>query len=117
MQFNSEKPIYQQLFDLIQLDILEGKWPEGERIPSVRELAGSLEVNPGTVMRAYEQLQDIKILFNQRGRGLFVAADAKEIILMHQQKEMIEKEIPDFIKKMKQLQISLEEFVTQYNSG
>ncbi|MGE8291393.1 MAG: GntR family transcriptional regulator [Sphingobacterium sp.] len=115
MQFNSEKPIYQQLFDLIQLDILEGKWPEGGRVPSVRELAGNLEVNPGTVMRAYEQLQEEAILFNQRGRGLFVADNAKELILKNQQKEMIQKEIPQFVKKMKQLQISLEEFVTVFN--
>lgn len=115
MQFSSEKPIYQQLFDLIQLDILEGKWAEGGRVPSVRELAGSLEVNPGTVMRAYEQLQEEEILFNQRGRGLFVADNAKEIILKNQQKEMIQKEIPQFVKKMKQLQISLEEFVTIFN--
>lgn len=117
MLFTSDKPIYQQLVELIQLDILEGKWPEGERVPSVRELAGNLEVNPGTVMRAYEQLQEEQILFNLRGRGLFVADHAKAIILKNQQSHMILLEIPNFIKKMKQLNISVEEFIKQYNQS
>lgn len=115
MLFTSDKPIYQQLVELIQIDILENKWPEGERVPSVRELAGNLEVNPGTVMRAYEQLQEEQILFNLRGRGLFVAEHAKAIILKSQQRHMIELEMPNFIKKMKQLDISVQEFIKQYN--
>src|SRR5215469_16480111 len=76
MQFRESQPIYLQIADYVCEKILLKEWLPGQRIPSVRELAVQLEVNPNTVMRTYEFLQQESILFNQRGIGLFTADDA-----------------------------------------
>jgi DNA-binding transcriptional regulator YhcF (GntR family) len=76
MQFRETVSIYLQIADYICERILLREWKVDERIPSVRELAMQLEVNPNTVMRTYEFLQQQNIIYNQRGIGYFVAADA-----------------------------------------
>ena len=79
MEFDQHKPIYLQIADAIceRIDaicerILTGTWPEGERIPSVRECGISLEVNPNTVARSYDELSTEGIIHNKRGIGYFV---------------------------------------------
>ena len=74
MEFRETQSIYLQIADYVCEKILLKEWPPGERIPSVRELAIQLEVNPNTVMRTYEFLQNESIIFNQRGIGFFAAA-------------------------------------------
>ena len=76
MEFRQNRPIYLQIADLIADDILNGKWQPGARIPSVRELSVSVEVNPNTAMRAYAYLQDQGIIVNRRGIGYFAAQGA-----------------------------------------
>lgn len=56
MQFNDNQPIWLQIYDHACRAIVSGRWPERERIPSIRELAVTLQVNPNTVMRAYDKL-------------------------------------------------------------
>ncbi|HAF86725.1 MAG TPA: GntR family transcriptional regulator, partial [Sphaerochaeta sp.] len=73
MQFNNRSPIYLQIAQYIHGLITNSTWVEEERIPSVRDMAMQLEVNPNTVIRAYSMLQDEGILENQRGIGYFVA--------------------------------------------
>lgn len=80
MQFDKNKPIYIQIEDFIQEKIMYKIWEIDKRIPSVRELAESLEVNPNTVMRSYELLERDEIIYNQRGVGYFVDSKAIEII-------------------------------------
>ena len=63
MEFKDKQSIYLQIADYICEQILLGKWPPGERIPSVRELAGLMEVNPNTVMRTFDFLQNKEIIF------------------------------------------------------
>ncbi|HEV3326742.1 MAG TPA: GntR family transcriptional regulator, partial [Puia sp.] len=75
MQFRESQAIYLQIADYVCERILLKEWPPGDRVPSVRELAVLLEVNPNTVMRTYEFLQQQAILFNQRGIGFFAALD------------------------------------------
>ena len=81
MEFSQPKGIYQQIADQMRDRILAGEWHEGERIPSVRELAVGVGVNPNTVTKSYQALLDREIIENQRGLGYFVAADAKQRIL------------------------------------
>ena len=78
MEFSQPKGIYQQIADQMRDRILAGEWHEGERIPSVRELAVGVGVNPNTVTKSYQALLDREIIENQRGLGYFVAADAKQ---------------------------------------
>ena len=76
MEFRETQSIYLQIADYVCEKILLKEWSPGGRIPSVRELAIQLEVNPNTVMRSYEFLQQEQIIFNQRGIGFFAAEDA-----------------------------------------
>ena len=80
MEFSQPKGIYQQIAEQMRDRILAGEWEEGERIPSVRELAAGVGVNPNTVTKSYQALLDREIIENQRGLGYFVAADAKKRI-------------------------------------
>ena len=67
MKFKESKSIYLQIADRICDEILQGQYPEEERIPSVREYAGTVEVNANTVVRTYDYLQGLEIIYNKRG--------------------------------------------------
>jgi GntR family transcriptional regulator len=75
MEFGDNNAIYLQIADHFCENILLQKWNPGDRIPSVREMAVSIEVNPNTVMRTFNYLQDKGIIFNKRGIGYFVTED------------------------------------------
>ena len=91
--------------------ILNDKFKVGEKIMSVREMAIEVGVNPNTVMRSYELLQNKNIIINQRGIGFNVSENAKEIILEEQKKQFIEEELPEIIKKIKMFGISIEDIL------
>ena len=109
MEFHSQRAIFLQIADLLTDGILEKKWAEEERIPSVRELAASIEVNPNTVMRAYTFLQDQNIITNKRGIGFFVTNDSVSKIIELKRAEFITQEIPRLAKTLKLLNISFDE--------
>lgn len=114
MNFHSNKAIYIQIADLICEKILAGTFKEEERIPSVRELAVDLEVNPNTVMRTYEYLQDLEIISNKRGVGFFVNTDSAERVTTYLRKEFMEQELPNLFKNMKILAININELEKLY---
>jgi DNA-binding transcriptional regulator YhcF (GntR family) len=107
MEFNDHKPIYLQIADNICEKILSGEWPEGDRIPSVRELGSTLGVNPNTIMRTYEHLTTSMIIYNKRGVGYFVEPGSKQKILTLQRTIFINEELPAIIKKMEMLGLTL----------
>ena len=88
MNFNTEKPIYLQIVDVISDRILSGELKGGDRIPSVREYGADIGVNPNTMMH------------NKRGIGYFVADDARDTVLASQRKDFIEKEVPAIKQRM-----------------
>ena len=100
MQFNEEKPIWRQIYELIAMRILAGEWPEQERIISVREMAQMVGVNPNTVMRSYERLEGDGIIFNRRGIGFFVAEGAKEHIKQLERKKFMDEELPKLRERL-----------------
>lgn len=114
MDFKDTQAIYLQIVDLVCDYIVAGKWREGDRIPSVRELGVQLEVNPNTVMRAYECLQSREIISNKRGIGFFVSEDAFRQIQQERQKEFIGQALPDLFRRMKLLGIPIERLVSEY---
>ena len=118
MEFSQPKGIYQQIADQMRDRILAGEWSEGERIPSVRELAGGVGVNPNTVTKSYQALLDREIIENQRGLGYFVAADAKKRILDEMRKEFVRDELPRVFRTMRVLGMrlkDLEPYFSQVN--
>ena len=116
MEFKDKQSIYLQIADYICEQILLGKWPPGERIPSVRDLAGLLEVNPNTVMRTYEFLQSKEIISNKRGIGYSSAESANELILTYRKERFLEMELPEFFKTLYLLNVSMGELQTRYES-
>jgi GntR family transcriptional regulator len=114
MQFNSNKPIYLQIADYIFEKILTGNWPVNERIPSVRDLAIELEVNPNTVMRTYEYIQQKEIVYNQRGLGLFVEEDASKKITQLKKELFIEQELPRVFREIYLLNLDIKDIEKKY---
>ncbi len=115
MDFNSSQTIYMQIVDWVSEQILTGVWKPGDRTKSVRELAVLFEVNTNTVMRSYDFLQSNGIIANKRGIGYFVTENAVDIITSLQKKHFLEEDVPAFLKKMKLLNIDLNEIVNLYN--
>ena len=105
MNFNTDKPIYLQIVDVICDRILSGELRGGDRIPSVREYGADIGVNPNTMMRSYEKLTADGIIFNKRGIGYFVADDARDTVLAAQRKEFMEKDVPSILQRMRLLEL------------
>ena len=103
MDFHGEKPIYLQRADVFAENILSGQLKADDRIPSVREYGAEIGVNPNTVMRVYEKLTADGIIYNKRGIGYFVSAEAREKIQEAQKAEFLEKEVPAILRKMELL--------------
>jgi GntR family transcriptional regulator len=115
MNFKDKEAIYLQIADYISEHITLGKWLPDEKIPSVRELAVALQVNPNTVMRTYEYLQQRDILSNKRGMGLFVTANAVENIKSIRRERFMQQELPDFFTSLYLLDIEPEEVMKLYS--
>ena len=109
MEFNSSKPIWQHICDIVADRVILGQWREGDRIPSVRELAMELQVNPNTVMRSYDLLQRDGIILSQRGIGYFVAEGATFKAQTLCRKEFLESQLPPLFERMTTLGITPEE--------
>ena len=114
MEFKESQAIYLQIADHMCEQILLDKWKADDRIPSVRELAVELEVNPNTVMRTCEYLQHSEIIYNKRGIGYFVAADALKKIKLLKKERFLANELPQFFRNIYLLDIKLDELKTHY---
>ena len=117
MEFNKNQPIYLQIADLICEKILLLLWKEGERIPSVREFAVTIQVNPNTVMRTYTFLQEEGIITNQRGIGFFVTGGGLKSAKTFITKQVIETDMQNLFKKMDLLGITLYELNKYYEES
>ena len=115
MEFNDNKPIFMQIADSLCERILKGDLEEESRIPSVRETAAEFQVNPNTVIRSYNYLQDLNIIQNQRGIGYFLTKEAGKKTLVVMQEHFINKELPYLFKNMILLQISCENIINYYD--
>lgn len=116
MEFTQPRGIYLQLADQLRDRILTGEWPEGDRIPSVRELAAGVRVNPNTVAKSYQALLERDLIENRRGLGYFVAGDAKRRILDELRTEFIRDELPRVFRTMRLLGLRPED-LEPYFSG
>ena len=72
-EFQDHLPIYAQLMDTLKRRIVTGRYLPGEKLPSVRDLAGTLSINPNTIQRAYRELESEGYILSVAGKGSFVA--------------------------------------------
>ena len=109
MEFNDNNPIYRQILDYAFNCILTGAWRAGETIPSVRELTCELGVNNRTVLKAFDELQSLRVIESRRGLGFLLAQNGVEIIRKERKREFFENTLPQIIEEMRILGISPEE--------
>lgn len=115
-EFKQDKAIYLQMAERLCDDILSGRYNAGDRIPSVRELSVSLEVNTNTVVRAYDILTRQEIIYTRRGMGYFVCDNAREIILESRREEFMKEKLPEFFRQMKLLDIDINSIVSLWDN-
>jgi len=114
MEFRDNEAIYLQIAEHVSDNILTGKWHAEQRLPSVRELAIELEVNPNTVMRSYEFLQKQEVIYNKRGLGFFVAPDADKMVKAYKKERFLKQELPEVFRTMVLLGIKFEDIQKRY---
>jgi DNA-binding transcriptional regulator YhcF (GntR family) len=116
MNFSENQSIYIQITEFVKEQILLNKWQKEEKIPSVRDLAAELQVNPNTVMRAYDFLQQQGVIYNRRGIGNHVSPDAGEKILAVRKEKFLQSDLPVIFKNMLLLEIGFDELERLYKS-
>ena len=114
MEFKDNEAIYLQIAAYVCDNILLEKWPPEQKIPSVRDLAVELEVNPNTVMRSYEFLQKQEVVYNKRGLGLFVSPDGYETVKKLRKENFLQQNLPELFKNIYLLDISMNEILERY---
>jgi len=93
-EWNDSQPIYRQLRDRVIAMMLDGVLEEGDPLPSVRTVAAEYRVNPLTVLKAYQQLVDEELVESRRGRGMFINAGARALLLRGERQKFLEEEWP-----------------------
>jgi GntR family transcriptional regulator len=93
-EWNDSQPIYRQLRDRVVAMILDGVLKEGDPLPSVRHVSAEYRVNPLTVLKGYQQLVDERLVESRRGRGMFVNAGARELLLRGERQRFLAEQWP-----------------------
>ncbi|WP_172195483.1 GntR family transcriptional regulator [Saccharibacillus qingshengii] len=101
IEFDNNMPIYLQIMNYIKLQIVTGKLGPGEKIPSVRELASELKINPNTIQRTFQELEREGVAESRRGLGRFVTSEDEKIMTI--KKEMAAELLERFIGGMREL--------------
>ncbi|MDP4252144.1 MAG: GntR family transcriptional regulator [Bacteroidota bacterium] len=114
MEFRDNEAIYLQIAAYVSKNILLGKWPAEQKIPSVRDLAIELQVNLNTVMRSYDFLENLGVIYNKRGLGSFVAPDGYDKVKAYRKERFIQQDLPVFFTNIYLLGISQEEIAQWY---
>ncbi len=113
MQWQANKPIYEQLVEQLVAAILDGRLGSGDALPSVRQLAADMQVNPLTVQRALAQLADLGVVGKRRGVGSFVAEGARDRLLAQERHRFLAQEWPLIKARMARLGLSLEQLLQE----
>lgn len=107
MEWSDGQPIYRQLRDLVIQRVIDGSFPEGEAIPSVRQVATDYRINHLTVGKAYQELVDMGLLEKRRGLGMFVAQGARNSLTNGEQQRFLQEELPAFAERVRILGIEM----------
>lgn len=109
IEFQSSKPIYMQIVDKLIIEILQEQRKVGDKLPSVREMAVTMGVNPNTIQRTYSELERMNIVETRRGQGTFVRENME---MLTQIRESIQDEIiKSFVDKMEEIGIKKQQMM------
>ena len=106
-ELDNDRPIYLQLMERIQQDIVSGIYKPGDRLPSVRDLAVEAAENPNTMQKALSELERSGLVYSQRTSGRFITEDTR--LLDEMKTSLASEHILQFLEKMKQLGFQKEE--------
>ncbi len=110
-EWNDSQPIYRQLRDRVVAMILDGVLNEGDPLPSVRTVAAEYRVNPITVLKGYQQLVDEQLVETKRGRGMFINAGARDLLLQAERQKFLEEQWPRIHATIQRLGLTAEELL------
>jgi len=110
-EWNDTQPIYRQLRDRVVAMILDGVLKEGDPLPSVRTVAAEYRVNPLTVLKGYQQLADEQLVETRRGRGMFINAGARDLLLQGERKKFLTEQWPAIYATIQRLGLTPQDLV------
>lgn len=113
MNFNQDKPIFIQVADLIENQILDGLLKPEDQTPSTNDFQKVYQINPATARKGLNLLVDEGILYKKRGMGMYVAEDALKKISEKRQKEFFTSHIPLLLKEIKRLDIPIDRLIEE----
>lgn len=116
MRFSNERPIFVQIADMLEDEVVSGRLAAGERLPSARELAASLEVNPNTAARALQILSERGVAGAERGTGYYVGEGAAERAREARRQRFYAESLPGLFKTMDELGIGMGELAARYEA-
>lgn len=109
--WKEDQPIYRQLRDKVASAILEGSLKEGEALPSVRNVAVEMQINPLTASKAYQELVNQELVEKRRGLGMFVVEGARGKLLQGDRKQFLEEEWPEIVARIQALEMDIDDLV------
>jgi GntR family transcriptional regulator len=110
-EWNDSQPIYRQIRDRVVALILDGALKEGDPLPSVRSVAADYRVNPITVLKGYQQLVDEQLVETKRGRGMYINAGARDLLLQAERQRFLEEQWPRIRAAIQRLGLTTEELL------
>src|SRR5699024_4354532 len=113
--FHSSQPIYIQVRELIEDQIISKQLDEGDQAPSINQLVNYYKINHVTVSKGTNQLVEEGILYKKRGIGMFVSSGAREKLLKKRRESFVEEHIVTLMQEADKLEISIEDIITYIN--
>ncbi len=119
MQFNTRAPVYLQVVDYFKKKMALGELKAGDEMPSRRELANDLKINPNTVQKAFKEMEDQQLITTERNRPSRVTTDGT--VLAQIRSEIVDDAVAVFVEAIQELDVSVDELVDkikrQYKEG
>lgn len=110
---DSDRPIFLQIVERIQMDIISGKYVPGDKLPSVRDLAGEAAVNPNTMQKAFTELERTGLVYSMRTSGRYITEDTTMIEEL--KASLAREKINEFLELMQKLGYKNEEILSLMN--
>lgn len=114
---DDSRPIFVQIAERIENDILEGRLPEETQVPSTNQFASFYQINPATAAKGVNLLVDQGILYKKRGVGMFVAAGAQEQLREKRKEQFFEQFVVTMLREAEKLGIAVEQVVAMIQRG
>jgi GntR family transcriptional regulator len=116
-EWNDRQPIYRQLRDRVVVMILDGLLQEGDPLPSARNVAAEYRINPLTVLKAYQELVEEKLVETRRGLGMFVKAGARNLLHKGERERFLTEEWPRVAETIERLGLTQKELDVASSKG